>query len=381
MLGAYPNLLVNSAYQQLWLGEGPWTAPAYTAPRWKFEREGAPTATARMRTLPAGSADKRLRGRRCIHIDVAAIDVATQDVTIRQRVDDAYRLGQSNLRLTVPVYGPGGATFTSWFTRGSVNAGPLFTTKGVTGGTVVTGTGQAGGASTITLASGASASDDAYNGRWIEITAGTGLGQMRLISDYVGATKVLTVDLAWATQPDATSVYKIANLPEATMVSIRKFTPDISLDYCIVQTFGSPSQPGTFMVGPADFQIVSVSGEHRLQFCEPPVEAVRLWDRYYPVRAGQVMRTSTVSGFPLIQFPVEMRVEPSYTPLITADMDLLVDTTGATVASSATITNTATNITVNGARVVFQNGWTGLTNSGDVMIEDPGLVGCFVADY
>lgn len=72
-----------------------------------------------------------------------------------------------------------------------------------------TGTAQAGASSTITLASGASASDDAYNGYGIRITSGTGAGQSRMISDYVGSTKVATVNSAWSVQPDNTSVYEV----------------------------------------------------------------------------------------------------------------------------------------------------------------------------
>lgn len=71
------------------------------------------------------------------------------------------------------------------------------------------GTATAGGASTITLASTASAADDAYNGMPVVIAAGTGVGQKRTFTDYVGATKVGTVDVPWEVQPDATSQYKI----------------------------------------------------------------------------------------------------------------------------------------------------------------------------
>ena len=74
---------------------------------------------------------------------------------------------------------------------------------------VQSGTAQAGGASTITLAAGASATDDQYNGFAIKITSGTGVGQTRIISDYVGSTKVATVASAWSIQPDNTSVYQI----------------------------------------------------------------------------------------------------------------------------------------------------------------------------
>jgi len=68
-------------------------------------------------------------------------------------------------------------------------------------------TAQAGGASTITLAATASDVDDFYNGYDIEITSGTGSGQTRSVSDYVGSTRLATVSSAWTTQPDGTSVY------------------------------------------------------------------------------------------------------------------------------------------------------------------------------
>lgn len=79
-----------------------------------------------------------------------------------------------------------------------------------TGTTTHAGTAQAGGASTITLASAASASNDAYNGSTVTIVAGTGAGQTRIVTDYVGATRVATVDSAWTTQPDSTSRYDVS---------------------------------------------------------------------------------------------------------------------------------------------------------------------------
>ncbi len=72
-----------------------------------------------------------------------------------------------------------------------------------------TGTAQAGASTTITLASGESATDDFYNGMLVRITSGTGSGQVRRITDYVGSTKVATVDSAWTTAPDNTSVYRV----------------------------------------------------------------------------------------------------------------------------------------------------------------------------
>ena len=72
-------------------------------------------------------------------------------------------------------------------------------------------TAAAGAANTITLDAGASATDDIYNGSIITITSGTGSGQSRTISDYVGATKVATVSTNWTTQPNNTSVFSIAS--------------------------------------------------------------------------------------------------------------------------------------------------------------------------
>lgn len=72
------------------------------------------------------------------------------------------------------------------------------------------GTAQAGAATTITLVSTASSNDDEYTGLSISITSGTGSGQTKRINDYVGSTKVATVNSAWAVNPDATSVYSIS---------------------------------------------------------------------------------------------------------------------------------------------------------------------------
>lgn len=71
------------------------------------------------------------------------------------------------------------------------------------------GVATAGSANTITLAGGASAVDGAYRPLRIRITSGTGNGQTRVITGYVGATKVGTVTPPWTTPPDATSNYSI----------------------------------------------------------------------------------------------------------------------------------------------------------------------------
>jgi hypothetical protein len=87
-----------------------------------------------------------------------------------------------------------------------------WTTGSGTGLTALaTGTAQAGAAGTITLAAGASATNDLFNEQIVKITSGTGAGQARVISDYVGSTKVASITPNWTTNPDATSVYEIVD--------------------------------------------------------------------------------------------------------------------------------------------------------------------------
>lgn len=76
-----------------------------------------------------------------------------------------------------------------------------------------TGTAQAAGASTLTLAAGASATDDFYVGAVVSAD-GPGETQYRRITDYNGTTKVATVDTAWDTTgvfqiPDNTTSYRV----------------------------------------------------------------------------------------------------------------------------------------------------------------------------
>lgn len=80
-----------------------------------------------------------------------------------------------------------------------------------TGGATTTnsGTAQSGSTSTMVLESGASTTDDTYNGQVINITAGTGVGQSRAIGVYTGSSLTATVITNWATAPDNTSVYEI----------------------------------------------------------------------------------------------------------------------------------------------------------------------------
>ncbi len=86
------------------------------------------------------------------------------------------------------------------------------------------GVAQAGGATTITLQSTASATNSLYVGSLVTILSGTGSGQTREITAYVGSTKVATVDTAWSTNPDSTSAYAViptsANDPSVQSVNV-----------------------------------------------------------------------------------------------------------------------------------------------------------------
>lgn len=71
------------------------------------------------------------------------------------------------------------------------------------------GTVAAATASTLTLASGASASDDNYNDGLLFVIDSSGNVQTTRVSDYVGATKVATISPNWSTTPDTTYKYVV----------------------------------------------------------------------------------------------------------------------------------------------------------------------------
>lgn len=74
---------------------------------------------------------------------------------------------------------------------------------------IASGTAQAGAPSSITLAASTTNLRSLIQGNSVEITAGTGIGQSRTITDYNPLTKIAAVDSAWTTQPDATSEYEV----------------------------------------------------------------------------------------------------------------------------------------------------------------------------
>tara|TARA_R110000787_G_scaffold31316_2_gene83189 strand:- start:10703 stop:13156 length:2454 start_codon:yes stop_codon:yes gene_type:complete len=108
------------------------------------------------------------------------------------------------------------------FTLTTTSPAATLTPSGVSGNITLTasasvfhegraGTAQAGASSTITLDGSASAVNDIYNGASVTITGNTGSGQTRIISDYVGSSKVATVSVAWSTNPDSSSTFSVAS--------------------------------------------------------------------------------------------------------------------------------------------------------------------------
>jgi hypothetical protein len=90
--------------------------------------------------------------------------------------------------------------------------GPLFRACGKSEtilAAAVTGSATAGSVSSITLAAGASAVNDAYVGMTLRTTSGTGSGQSAVIKSYNGTTKVATFTENLATAVAATTGYSI----------------------------------------------------------------------------------------------------------------------------------------------------------------------------
>lgn len=113
----------------------------------------------------------------------------------------------SNLSNTDAIVGTGSGSGSG--VRGIAGATGL-DIRGILGSVVLrTGTAQAGGASSITLDAGANGNDNYYNNSIVMIVAGTGLGQSRTITGYVGTTKVATVDSSWTVNPANDSVFVI----------------------------------------------------------------------------------------------------------------------------------------------------------------------------
>jgi hypothetical protein len=87
-------------------------------------------------------------------------------------------------------------------------------------GVIASGTAQAVTGTTIQLASAETFADDELVGATVVISGGsTGVGQARVITDYVGATDTATVD-TWTTTPTGTVTYQVFATAPASATSL-----------------------------------------------------------------------------------------------------------------------------------------------------------------
>ncbi|PYN58620.1 MAG: hypothetical protein DMD94_00475 [Candidatus Rokuibacteriota bacterium] len=144
------------------------------------------------------------------------------------------------------------------------------------GGTVrqpsTSGRAQAGDATTITLAPGASATSQAYAGMVVQLAGGSGAGQIRQITAYNGLTKVATVGASWSTAPDATTIYRIdvtagiARAATANTITLDTFAPnpasgtDQIYTGMIIQLTGGPGAGQTAEITDYNGSVATVGG-------------------------------------------------------------------------------------------------------------------------
>ena len=86
-------------------------------------------------------------------------------------------------------------------------------------GIVDEGTAQSATGTTLVLRAAAGFADDELIGATVLITGGTGVGQSRVITDYVGSTDTATVD-TWTTTPSGTITYKVFGTPPASATAV-----------------------------------------------------------------------------------------------------------------------------------------------------------------
>lgn len=120
-------------------------------------------------------------------------------------------------------------------------------------------TAQAGAATSITLDASASATNSFYVNDLILITGGTGVGQARFITAYVGATKVATVG-TWTTNPDSTSTFAILpfdSVPGATAPTAAAVATAVWTDLLAGSDFSTVSSIGKLLKDDIDAAISS----------------------------------------------------------------------------------------------------------------------------
>lgn len=143
------------------------------------------------------------------------------------------------------------------------------------------GMAAAGAITTITLDGGASAANDFYNGWTVHIVHGPGAGQSARVSDYVGATKVATIDGRWSIVPTTSSRFIVSDQDghnvvqcgnaERAMISLNCEAGTTSIvwklmglsakggTWSMIESFGSGGSL-TVLVGHMKSELVTVAG-------------------------------------------------------------------------------------------------------------------------
>lgn len=135
----------------------------------------------------------------------------TQVVTVHWR-DSGGAIQQAAAQLQGLTVVPMGGTGSNRLEKSLKNASTVGRVAVESTTAIRTGTAQAGAAGTITLDAGASAVDGFYNGNVIRLTGGSGNAQIAEIVQYIGATKVATVnETAWPLEsPNSSTTFRIA---------------------------------------------------------------------------------------------------------------------------------------------------------------------------
>jgi hypothetical protein len=142
-----------------------------------------------------------------VDLDAQATSVAAVEASIGTTIDlgSGATLSDNNADIA-------GATFSSATDSNEAirNRGDAAWTTGAGGLTpLASGTAQAGGATTIQLAAAETFADSILVGTIVKVTSGTGAGQARVVTGYVGSTDTATVTPAWTANPSSDSVYEV----------------------------------------------------------------------------------------------------------------------------------------------------------------------------
>jgi hypothetical protein len=99
--------------------------------------------------------------------------------------------------------------------------------SGLAQGALTTGTLQSATGTTAVLAAATSYANDRLNGMTLVLTGGTGVGQARIITDYVDASDTASVD-TWTTTPDNTTTYAVYPTPPVPATTVTNITGNVS---------------------------------------------------------------------------------------------------------------------------------------------------------